>query len=396
MGGLRSWHIGKKLVKEGYDVEAIVPAVDTLSGNKRWKDKFRLKKVEVIDGVRVTWTGSLSNNRGSKTSRILYFLSASLVQGVFLIWRRRPDIVIATSLPISSLFISFLYSRIWRVPFVIDVRDTHLDSALATGIVSKNWLTDILLRLESWIFRKASLDIPVTEGMGELLADKGVADEKRVVVPLGFDGNDIYEGCVDWSRDIRSELGLEGKFIALYSGTLGYVFDIETILEAAEIIKDRKDIVFLFVGGGQRLEELSARAHAKGVNALFLGSRPKKDVPLFCRQADVSLYAVPDKRSLKAIMGNKVFDYLGNGTPIINASQGGDVDKIIKRSGGGVSVASGDASGMAEWILEFERNSELRVSCGENAEMYINSQMTAEHQMDEFEKAVRPFVLSKT
>ena len=395
MGGLRSWHIGKKLVEEGYDVEAIVPAVDTLSGGRRWKNKFRIKEREGVDGVKVTWTGALSNNRKSKVSRVFYFLSASLVQGLFLVARRRPDIVIATSLPISSLLISFIYSKVIRVPFVVDVRDTHLDSALATGVVSRSWASNMLLKLEGWVFRKASLNIPVTKGMDQLLLDKGVDEESRAVVPLGFDGRDVYEGCVDWSRDVRAELGLEGKFVALYSGTLGYVFDIETILEAARKVRDREDIVFLFLGGGQQLNEFAERARSEGINALFLGPRPKADVPLFCKQADVALYAVPDKRPLKAIMGNKVFDYLGNGTPIINASQGGDVDDIISRSGGGVSVASGDSSGMAEWILEFARNEELKALCGERAESFVNSKMTASHQMVEFEKAIRPFVESK-
>jgi glycosyltransferase involved in cell wall biosynthesis len=394
MGGLRSWHIGRKLAKEGFEVEAVIPAVDTLYGSRRWHG-LRLSKTEEIDGVKVHWVASLANNRRSKISRILYFLSSSLSQLLQLGSMRRPGLVVSMSLPLSSLIISLIYARFCKVPFVVDVRDTHIDSALATGYVRPGPFVRFLQEIEALAFKCADLNIAVTKGMGQILEQKGVPANRLKVIPLGYDGADCYQGYVDWSRDIRKELDLEGKFVALYSGTLGYVFDLDTILLAAEHLKDQKDIVFLFAGTGQRFEELKSKSENKGLNTIFLGQRPKQDIPLLCRQADAALYAVRDKKPLKAIMGNKIFDYLGNGTPIINASKGGDVDNLIESAKAGISVKSGDAEGMAKAISHLKNNSEEKLRLGSNAEIYINQYMTAEKFMESFSDEIRQIMTGK-
>ncbi|MGM0452717.1 MAG: glycosyltransferase family 4 protein [Thermodesulfobacteriota bacterium] len=388
MGGLRSWHIGRQMVREGCEVEAIIPAVDTLSGHRRWRGIHFVKK-ESIDGVTINWVVALGNNRKSKFSRITYFISNSIHQAVLLLFVSRPDAVVSMSFPLSAVFINFLYARMCRVPFVIDVRDTHIDSALATGYIRENRLVRLFKRLEAWIFRKADLNITVTQGMADILAEKGVVPKKQKVVPLGYDGAHCYDGYVDWNRDIRAEMGLQDKFVALYQGTLGYVFDLDTILGAAEILKDHTDIVFVFAGGGQRLAALRSRARQKGLNARFLGLLPKHEVALLCRQADVALYAVRDEKPLKAILGNKVYDYLGNGTPIVNASQNGEVEALIERTGGGRSVPSGDAMAMAAEICALKADPAKLRQMGRDAEAYIGRHMTAEIYMNTFGRAIR-------
>lgn len=394
MGGLRSWHIGRKLAKEGYEVEAVIPAVDTLYGARRWQG-LRFRKSEVIDGVKVHWVTSLSNNRKSKISRILYFLSSSLAQLLQLTIMRRPGLVISMSLPLSSLIISLVYSRICQVPFIVDVRDTHIDSALATGYLKSGSLVKFLQKIEAIAFRRADLNIAVSKGMAQILKEKGVSANKLRVIPLGYDGATCYQDYVDWSRNIRQELNLGNKFIVLYSGTMGYVIDLDTILLAAEQLKDQKDIVFLFAGTGQRHQELKKESETKKLNTIFLGQRPKQDIPLLCRQADVALYAVNDKQSLKAILGNKIFDYLGNGTPIINASKGGDVDSLIDSAKAGISVKYGDAEGMARAIIYLKDNPEEKLRMGTNGATYINQNLTAEISMEGFNYEVRQIIIGK-
>jgi len=388
MGGLRSWHIGRRLVRDGFEVEAIIPAVDGLSDSRKRPGLF-LRTTETIEGVKINWANALSSNRTSKASRIASYISSSFTQALLLFLVPKPDLVMSMSLPLPSLVSAFAYAKVRRVPLVVDVRDTHIDSAVATGYIKEGRLVRFLNWLEGLVFRKADLNIVVTGGMAKIISDKGVSRERLQVVPLGYDGDECYEGCVDWTRDIRAELGLERKFIALYSGTLGFVFDLDTILGAAECLKEQKDIVFVFAGGGQRLDELALDAEKKGLNALFLGQLPKHDVPLLCRQADVALYAVRDREPLKAILGNKVFDYLGNGIPVVNASQGGDVAALLACSGGGISVPSSDAFGMAMAIQELRDSPEKRSRMGRSGRSYVDRHMKAEHSMQALSRAIQ-------
>lgn len=394
MGGLRSWHIGKKLVSNGYVVDAIIPNVDSLSGRR--KEVSKHKEPNIIDGVNVYWGGAANNNRNSLVLRVMYFLSSTFSQAFYALRLNRPDIVISTSIPLSSLVVSFLYAKIVGAKYIVDVRDTHIDSAIESGLIRKNIVVKTLMFIEGKIFKSADLNIAVTEGMADILIKKGVSGKKIEVIHLGFDGWNIYNGITDWSRNIVKELGLEGKKIALYSGTLGYVFDLDTIVNAAKILKNRSDIVFLFLGQGQRLEELKNTCDDAGVHSMFLGSCPKSDVPLYTKAADVALYAVKDTVSLRSIAGNKVFDYFGSGTPIVCACDSGDVASLILGANAGLVVKAGDHNAFASSITHLLGDECLTEKLGANGEKLATNIYSSENMMNKFLESMESrFIESK-
>ena len=82
LGGLRSWHIGSHLSKKGYRVTAVIPGVDTLTGEKKRSLRGRIWSKETINDVEVIWVNVLNNDRKSKLRRVLYYLSLSLLQTI--------------------------------------------------------------------------------------------------------------------------------------------------------------------------------------------------------------------------------------------------------------------------------------------------------------------------
>lgn len=385
MGGLRSWHIGKKLSDAGYMVSAIIPETDSLSGKK--KSMY----TEVIDGVSVKWVKSTKNNRKSFFSRCLYFASSSFFQVLAAIREEKPGVVIATSMPLSSLILSYIYARIVGAKYIIDVRDTHIDSAIATGVLKSGIFSSCLLRIESLVFKKADANIVVTKRMGEMLKAKGVSESKLFTSYLGYDGVAVYEGYTDWSRDIRQELNLKGKFLVIYTGTLGKVFDIDTIVRASNELKNNKNIVFLFLGSGYREKEMRAYTENERCNCIFLGSVPKHDVPLICSAMDLAIYAVKPSVALEAIAGNKVFDYIGSGLPIANANTDSQVADIINKYSVGFSVAAQDYKALAEKIDFYAKNPEKMNEFKDRAISCSNGEMSTQNQMNQFLKVVNMF-----
>jgi len=389
LGGLRSWHIGTHLAAQGYQVTAVVPGVDTLTGKRKEDLGKRLWVKERIHGVNVFWTNALANDRNSKLKRALYYCSSSMLQFFGALRVNEIDIVVTTSMPLPAVIGGMMTAWVRRVPFVIEVRDLTIDSGLEVGYLPSNWLTKAMLNIESWLFRRADRIIAVTQGMRDILVkDKGVEPWRTSVVPLGFEGQAIYNGLVDWSRDIRVELEIGDKFIVLYSGTLGYVFDIPTILRAACETRHRPDILYLFLGGGQNLHEFKAYAENQGIHCLFLGPRPKHDVPIFCAQADVCVYAIRQGKALSSILGNKVFDYLGNGKPVITASPKGDVQRLIETCEAGIRVPSADGQAMGEAILSLADDPERLKRFGHNARCCIHKYYQVKDMMRAFESSI--------
>jgi glycosyltransferase involved in cell wall biosynthesis len=97
--------------------------------------------------------------------------------------------------------------------------------------------------------------------MADLLVVGGVSAERIQVAPIGYDA---LEDVTREPSALAAALPLAERFVVLYSGTMGYVVDVETMLESARLTRDRADILYLFVGDGQRLIEYQERSRRDG------------------------------------------------------------------------------------------------------------------------------------
>src|SRR6185503_21126293 len=119
---------------------------------------------------------------------------------------------------------------------------------------------------------------------------------------------------------------------------MGYVVDVETMLEAARLTRDREDILYLFVGDGQRLTEYQGLSRRDGSQCVFTGRVPKYVVSEVCRRADVCVYPLINGKVIAALLGNKIFDYMGAGKTTIYTGPRGDVSRLIDAAGGGICL----------------------------------------------------------
>ncbi len=141
-----------------------------------------------------------------------------------------------------------------------------MDTAVELGYFADGMFVRTCKFLESFVFKKADQIIVVSEGMGQLLQEKGVLKERIIHIPIGFDGDDII---TQDKFDVSNTYNLIGKFTVLYAGTLGHVVDIDIVLDAAQLLKEDKQIQFLIVGDGQKLPEYKTRAQNQGLNVIF-------------------------------------------------------------------------------------------------------------------------------
>ncbi len=391
-GGLRSFEIGTYLAAKGHHVTAIVPGIDPLTEARHPGLKLKPWIKERIDGVTLLWVNSSSNERAIKLSRILYFLTSSCMQFLASFFVRKPDVLISTSLPPSLLMLAYLLARIRRIPLIVDVRDLPFDYSVATQYMRGGKLIGFLMKIEAAIYNRADFIFTVSKGILQMILGKGVSPEKTSFLPIGYDKL-YYEKNIDFGRNIRKELGLNGKFLVLYAGSMGYVVDIMTVLKAAELTSKNENIFYVFAGAGQRLKEYEAFAFKKKLPAIFIGEVPKSDIILLCSTVDVCVYALDDKPIYGTFLGNKVFDYLGTGNPLLFCGPEGDITELLHESLGGICLKPGDFEGLAENILALYENPNKLKLLGKNAQKTVARKYLTQNLMDQLndiiEKTVR-------
>src|SRR5262245_18549434 len=100
--------------------------------------------------------------------------------------------------------------------------------------------------------------------MADRIALKQVAAEKIVTIPVWSRRDEIYP-LPHELNPLRKSLGLDGSFVAMYSGNLGLAHSFGEFLDAARALRDRSDIVFLFVGDGPRKREVQTARDSEGL-----------------------------------------------------------------------------------------------------------------------------------
>ena len=374
-GGLRTWHQVNELVRH-FAVTVIVPGVDTLSGRRH--DSLGRRQCWALEQrsetLRVFRVNSLANDRTRKWKRAAYYVSFSAMQFLCALRHGRGRAVITTSMPVSSMVLAWLLSAVQRAPLVLDVRDLPTDLALEIGYVRDSFFSRTIRWLETFVYRRADLIVTVSEGMRTLLLRKDVAAERVHVVPIGYDQ---LETTASAAPELPAEL--EGKFVVLYSGTMGHVVDVDTVLDAALATRDDPQIVYLLVGDGQRIDEYRERVRRERLNVVLTGRVEKRAIAGYCARADVCLYPLVDGEVIGALLGNKIFDYMGAERATIYSGPDGDVARLIRKAGGGVTLGARDVTGLVAAIRDLQADPDRAQAMGRDAGAYVREHLTARH-----------------
>lgn len=355
--GARSWHQTKYL-SEFYNLDVIIPAIDPVTSKKVTEETYSGLNFSAVT-VHKIWT--LENNRDSKLSRMLFFLSGMLSQFYKGLTTKKPNIVLCMSLPITLLLTALTVSKLRRVPFCVDLRDLPFETAAEIGYLKNSFLIRFLVAMETFCLRQATFILTNSPRYKPMLVERGIDPKKISIAPLGYDDFEppSYEKVLEWREKICGAFDNSPKFLAMYSGTIGYAFPVEKILDVASFLKQNKEIGFVFLGDGQRLEEFKKISVDQKLNCLFLGRLNKTDVHSICRAIDFCLYPGKEGRFSSAILGNKVFDYLGAEKPIFYIGPDSAIADLILELKAGFIFESSEAEQLADKIEKCIINPDL-------------------------------------
>ncbi|GAB4375177.1 MAG: glycosyltransferase family 4 protein [Acidobacteriota bacterium] len=345
-GGSRPYQLARALVDAGHRVTLVTGAVNhkTLTVPERYRR--RLFVTEEIDGIRVVRCWSYAGIRGSFRKRLLNFVSFALTASLGGVLRaRRPDVVYASSTPLTVGVPGWLTATLRRRPFVFELRDLWPESAVVAGVLDERApATRLASRLARFLYRRAALLVGVTRGICDGLVAAGVPRERVLFVPNGVD---------DWmvaAGDPPPPAPRE-RFVVIYCGAHGRWNGLDQVLDAAAILERRgASVAFEFVGDGDERAALEERARREGLRHVrFHGAVPKREAFDRLRAADASIVVTWDHPFQRMVLANKIFDYLAAGRPVVVGAHGEMAD-LVREAGAGPVVPPGRPDLLAEAI----------------------------------------------
>ena len=273
-----------------------------------------------------------------------YYLLAALAA----FRQQPPEIVIAETDPPLLGAVGAMLKRHWGCRFVYNVRDLYPDIARVTGAVKSRVLLGLMERGNQLAYRWADRIIAVGHDMAQSLIDKGISPARVTVVPDWVDCDSIRP----LERNaFRTSFG--DKFVVMYSGNLGLSQQLETVLEAAQRLRDDRRIIFVLIGDGARKRWLMERARELNLpNVEFLPYRAKAELAESLSAADLHLVPL-SPGSAGCLVPSKTYGILAAGRPFVAVMEdSAEVARLARDYRVGLVSPPGDDSALAKAVLE--------------------------------------------
>lgn len=371
--------ICEEMVRRGHEVQ-VVTGYPNYPEGILYEGYGKGKHIdEVINGVKVhrcftipRETGivkRMENYYSYAISSVKYVLSDKCVASD----GKNFDVVFCNQLsPVMMADAAIAYKKKYKVPAIMYCLDLWPESLIAGGITRESAIYKYYHHVSRRIYRQMD-KILITSRMFSEYLENEFGIKKNIIEYLPQYAEGIFEQIPARKED--------GTFNFMFAGNIGAVQSVETVVRAAEILKD-KPIKFHIVGGGTDLERL--QEIAKDIdNIIFYGRRSLEEMPEFYAKADAMLVTLADDPVLSLTLPGKVQSYMAVGKPIIGAIDG-ETQVVIEDAQCGFCGKADDAIELAENIMKFVDCTE-KETMGKNARRYYEKNFEEAIFMDKLE-----------
>ena len=279
-------------------------------------------------------------------------------------------VVTLTTPPIIGL-IGTLLRRLKGTSHIYWSMDLHPDASLALRRMSRrNPAVGGLAWLSDHVYRQADRVIVLGPYMADRVLEKKVRPDRVATIPVWSRRDEIFP--VDRrSNPLRQSLGFdEDTFVAMYSGNLGLAHGFDEFLEAARLLRERRDIVFLFAGGGPRVEQVRAAVqNEKLTNVRLLDYVPRQELHLSLSMADCHLVSLRPEMTGIVVPG-KLYGAMAAARPVLFVGPTHcEPADTIRRAGCGYTIAPGDPASVVSALTTLAGDLNLARQMGEKGRL---------------------------
>lgn len=314
--------------------------------------------------------------RGRAINGLLFCLRAAL--HLLKTAKNRDLLMIATEPPYLP-FMGYLAHVLFGLPYICLLYDLYPDVAVELNVVPpKHWL----VRLWDWCnrqtWKRARGVIVLSSSMKERVAAKYPEVAHKVTIIPSWADPDAIKPLEKQHNWFARKFDLAEKFTVLYSGNLGRCHDLDTILSAAQHLRD-EPVQFVFIGRGAKLQSSIERVkHLELTNCLFLPYQDKSVLPYSLTACDLSLVSIG--QGLEGVVApSKLYGILAAGRPVAAiCAPHSYLRQLLIEANCGRAFNNGDALGLARFIRYLAANPKVVRHLGCSGRCYLKQHFTPE------------------
>jgi glycosyltransferase involved in cell wall biosynthesis len=321
---------------------------------------------ETWKGIRIRRVPVWGLGKKSKIRRIVSFASFFLSSATALILMQRQDVVVVAPPPPLLSAMAALFVRIRGGRLLYWNMDLNPDEAIAAGWMKPDsFAARILGAALRYSLRMSSNIVVLDRFMKERIVAKNVPENKVHIIPVWSHDQAI---CYDpeGRESFRRKLGVEEKFVVMYSGNHSPLHPLDTVLQAALRLQDNPAIAFVFVGGGSEFLRVKAFARDFNLRNVVCSSyQPLEHLAGSLSAADLQVVIMGDS-FVGIVHPCKIYNMLAVGAPFLYIgpaeSHITDLEQYPGIARMGRFVRHGDVDQVVDFIAQLASDSESGAS----------------------------------
>ena len=366
------------LAEEGHDVH-VVTGVPNYPKGKFFPGYGMFKKRhEVINGVRVTHLPIVPRGEDNKIMLMLNYFSYLLVGWIWMFFhalRHRYDMVFCQQLsPVMMSSPAVLYKKIRRASLYTWVLDLWPESLTAAGGINNKYILGFFDWFVKSEYKNSDKILTSSKSFEQSILKYGDYEDKIIYFPQWSDGTSNVSNTDFTLPEKLQELANGENFIVMFAGAVGEAHGMECNMQAALKTKQYKNIKWVIVGDGRRLDWVRSFVKDNTMNdtVITLGRFPSETMPMFFEKADAMLVSLTDSPLFNMYSPAKIASYMAAERPII-AVLNGEGGEVIKAAECGWNVNAGDSDSLAELVIRLSKtDKQVLKDKGRNGKEYYD------------------------
>lgn len=370
------------LAEEGHDVHVVTGIPNYPKGKFFPGYGLFKKRHEVINGVRVTRLPLVPRGEDNKIMLMLNFFSFFIVGWFWMLFHalwHKYDLVFCQQLsPVMMSSPAVLYKKMRRVPLYTWVLDLWPESLTAAGGINNKYILGFFNLFVKSEYKNSDKILTSSKSFDQSILKYGDYKDKVIYYPQWSDGASNAYGLNFALPEKLKELSSNGDFIVMFAGAVGEAHGMECNMQAALKTKEYKNIKWVIVGDGRRLDWVRSFVKENGIEetVITLGRFPSETMPLFFEKADVMLVSLTDSPLFNLYSPAKIASYMAAERPII-AALNGEGGEVIKAAECGWNVKAGDSDSLAKLVIALSQTDKQELAVkGQKGKAYYDKFFT--------------------
>lgn len=352
-----------------YDVTVIcsIPCYTGKIDDKYLTKKYYFEEYSGVKVIRVRVPRFDKHNKTSRVKNILAFFFGS----IFATFKApKADIILTESQPpvlggllgVAGKWMNALRGKKSKMIYII--QDYNPEQTMVVGFSKNKLILGAMMWFDKFSCKRANKVIVVGSDMVPTMTKRftkkdGTVSKKipnTVFINNWMDEKDVYPLPENQKRvlEFKRKYGLENKCIIMYSGNIGLFYDLKNLFRVIERFKDRKDVIFPFVGEGAMKDYLMQYVKEHDMhNVVFIPYQSKEELVYSLNAADV--HWVVNAEGVKGVScPSKMYGVISVAKPILAVlEKGTEARTIIETINCGYAVSPKDYEGVADLIEQF-------------------------------------------